>query len=202
MEARAPQDLVGHPIADAGKALLHQQHGLDGCARAATQEGAHDSDRKIVREDRRRNLLPPRRHARTLPKEDPPKLPRIDEDELLPAAHGEHKVVVLGRLARRIAAFQPAGHPEVHADPRIARKAERHLLGGRERFQQFRAHERLGHRRPIDTATHARFRIQADLRDLAAEARIPAAAEIVDFGEFGHRLLFPTETESSRFARR
>ena len=38
MEMGAPEDFVGHPIADAGEMFLHKQHGFERSAASALQE--------------------------------------------------------------------------------------------------------------------------------------------------------------------
>ncbi len=202
MKARAPQHLVGHPIADAGETFLHQQHGLDRRARAATQEDLDDPDGELRRKDGGRDLLPPRRDARALPELDAAELPRVDEDEFLAAGHRQLEMVVRRRLTIGLAGLEPAGHPEVHADPGLAGKSERHLLRRGEGLQELRARERPGQRLRVDAPADAGLRVEEDLRDLPADARLPASAEIFDFGEFGHaeRKMPPATRGASRGA--
>ncbi|MEY3492335.1 MAG: hypothetical protein RL309_1463 [Verrucomicrobiota bacterium] len=186
MKARAPEHFVGHPIADAREALLHQQHRFNRRARSSTQEDLDDSDGEFGREDCWRDFLPPRRNADALPKLDATELPRVDEGELLAAGHCQLKVVVGCRLAVGVAGFEATRHPKMHADPDITRKAKGHLLRRGEGFDQLRARERLTHRLHIQATSDPCLRIQEYRRDLSSDARLPAATEIFDFSEFGH----------------
>ncbi len=48
-ETRSPEDLVGHPVADAGKAALVEQHGFDGGASAPHEKRAQQLRRELQR---------------------------------------------------------------------------------------------------------------------------------------------------------
>jgi len=187
MEAGAPKDFVGHPVADARETFLHEEHGFDRRACASTQEDLDDADGEFLRENRGRDLLPPRRHAFSLPELDATELTRVDEDEFLSAGHRQLEVVVRRRLAIGVAGFEPTGHPEMHAEPGAAGEPEGHLLSRGDGLDEFRPDHGLGHRFRILAAPDTGLGIQVELRDLPPDTWIPAAAEIFDFGEFGHR---------------
>ena len=101
-----------------------------------------------------------------------------------------------------VAGFEAAGHAEVDADPDPVRETKSHLLGGGVGLDELRARQGLGHRLGVEAPAHARLRIQEDLRDLPADAGLPATAEIFDFGEFGHRARSINHLESGLIASR
>ena len=121
-----------------------------------------------------------------MPEQDTAELPRVDEDEFLAAGHRQLEVIVRRRLTVRVAGFEAARHPEMHAEPGAAGKTEGHLLRRGERLDKLRTGQRLGHRRRRDASSDSGLGVQMDGRNLTAESCVPAAAEIFDFGELGH----------------
>ena len=122
-----------------------------------------------------------------MPELDATELPRVDEDQLLAAGHPQFEVVVRRRLAVRVARFEAAGHPEMDAEPGAPGEAEGHLLRRGDGLDEFRPGQGRGQRRRSDPPADPRLGIETDGGDLAPQAEVPAAAEIFDFGELGHR---------------
>ncbi len=128
MKGGAPENFVGHPVADSGKLFLHEQDGLDRSPASAFQKRRYGFDLELRGKDGRRNGGPPRGSVRTDGKLHPAEHPRIIEDQrafLLP----EHQVIVFAGLETRRFDAQLAAHAEVKSEPGVATEMEKHLLG-------------------------------------------------------------------------
>ena len=89
-----PQNFIGHPIAYAGKTILHEQHRLDRRFAASFEKVLHERKGKFFRENGDRLRGPPVRRIFPGIETNPAKLSRIVEDQglfLLP----QNKVVML-----------------------------------------------------------------------------------------------------------
>ena len=122
------------------------------------------------------------------------KHPRVGEDERVTfdsaqaGLHGsEHEMVVFLRgVAGRLGA-ELAAHAEMDAEPRAAGKAEEHLLRGGLGAEVARARERGAQGGGIGAAENFRAVVREHGGDFcAARGEVPAFAEEVGFGEFGH----------------
>ncbi len=185
VDRRAPEDFVGHPVADAGKPFLHEQHGLDRRPGPAAQEGCDRLLRELVRDDGGRDFRPPRRRRLPHVEEHAAKHAGIVEDELPLLLH-EDEVVVLGSgVVRRLDA-QLAAHAEVDTEPRVAAEMKEHLLRGRFRVEQGGAGQLLLQGRRARAAKNLFPLVQAHGEHLGPMPGAPAFAEKFNFGEFGH----------------
>ena len=92
---------------------------------------------------------------------------------------------MFGNRGVRLNNVKVAGHPQMHAEPRIPGKAEEHLFSVRRRAEKGGASERAAKKRQVNAAKNtigARF----DCGNFFGQTRIPLFAKIFNFGQFRH----------------
>ncbi len=183
-EAGAPEDFVGHPVADAGEALLHEEDGFDRGLLAAGEEGGDGVLGKIRSGDLRRQGGPPVRVRLAGTEQDAAKEAEVGEDER-DGFFVKDEVVVFGGLKVGGGGVELAGHAQMDAE-RGGAEAKEHLLAVRGGAEELRAGESLFHRGQVDPAKEAGFRMAGDAEDFAADPGVPLLAEIFHLGEFRH----------------
>lgn len=110
------------------------------------------------------------------------------EDEGVASLVEDEVVVLAGGVIGEGFAAEFAAHAEVDAQPEVVGELEEHLfaagLGGEEFFAGELGAENggVGVAENTDLGTS-----ETDREDGLAEARIPLAAAVFDFGEFGHK---------------
>jgi hypothetical protein len=110
-EAGAPEDFVGHPVADAGKGCLIEEEGLDGELGVAWEDVSEAGGSEGGLVGLRREIVPGALGI-FLVEEDAAELAVVVKDERLVVLI-EHEVVVLGGLVIGGAALETAGHPQM-----------------------------------------------------------------------------------------
>ncbi len=81
-----------------------------------------------------------------------------------------------------------AAHPQVDAQPKIAREMEEHLFTPGFGAKQLLAGQKLKQSRSVGVTEDTNFGPSDDcLADLLTKARIPLAAAVFDFGKFWHK---------------
>ena len=128
MDRCAPEDLIGHPIADPREPLLHQQHRFDGRASPALKKLGHRAGCKCGGKDGGCQLPPPDGGAGSDGELHPAEHARILEYEA-PHRRVQNEMIVFRRNIARPFAPQRAAHPEVNAQPAVAAESEQHLFG-------------------------------------------------------------------------
>lgn len=183
-EAGAPENFVGHPVADAGEALLHEEDGFDRGLLAAAEEGGDGVLGEFRRGDLRGQSGPPVGVGFAGVEEDAAKEAEVGEDER-DGFFVKDKVVVPGGLEVGSGGVEFPGHAEMKAE-RGGAEAEEHLLAVRGGAEELRAGEGLFHRGQVDPAKEAGFGMDGDAEDFAADPGVPLLAEIFHLGEFRH----------------
>ena len=181
----APKNLVGHPIADAGKAALHEEDGFDGGAAVTIEKPIEERAAEGAVADLREIGRPPLRVLFAMMKADAAEEARIAEDEgafRLP----EDEVVVFADSEIRRLDPHGAAHAEVKAEPVLAGEFEEHLFPARDGTEELRAGETKLECAHVAAAEDAFPRVELDCGDTGAEAGIPLAAVVFDFGELRH----------------
>ena len=140
MDFGAPEDFVGHPVADAGEALLHEEDGFDRGAGAASQEFGDGGDGEGARRNWRGDRCPPGGRVGADVEEDAAEHAVVAEDEGR-FAQGKDEVVVFSRGESGGLGGEFAGHAEVDAEPGVAAEAEEHLFRGGFGAEKFRTGE-------------------------------------------------------------
>jgi hypothetical protein len=183
-EGGAPEDFVGHPVADSGKTFLVEERGFEGEAAVALQEIGHGGAGEGARGDGGGDAGPPGGRFGALMDMDAAELARVVEDEGA-VFLVEDEVVVLGGRVRGGRDGEFAGHAEVKAEPEIFREAEEHLFAGRFGGDEFLAGE-FWEEGEVVAAEDAFVGVEMDAENFGVEAGIPLAAVVIDLGEFGH----------------
>jgi hypothetical protein len=81
VKMRTPQNLICHPVADSGKAFLHQQDRLEWCAFASPEKSRYRVAIEGVGQNWRRQLCPPRGRYLSLVEQDSSQVPPIGKNQ-------------------------------------------------------------------------------------------------------------------------
>ena len=185
VDAGAPENFVGHPVADSGESFLHEQRGFDGNFFPSREkffdEGAGEGAFLWLR----RQIGPPGGSVLALMELDAAKLPRVMKDERALLLKQDEMIVFAGR---EVGGFgrELSSHAEMNAEPNVAGETEEHAFAVTFGFQEFRAGQRFLHRVSIDAAGDAFLRVDVDARDCLSDSDIPASSVKFDFRQFGH----------------
>lgn len=136
----APENFVGHPVADAGETALKKQHRFDRRPPVPAQEFAERAFAEVARMDLGRDRIPPRWSFFAVMETDAPKLPRIAKDERA-FSLAEDEVIVHSRTEAGGFGAQIAAHPEMNAKPIVAGEDEEHLFPARLGAKEFLPNE-------------------------------------------------------------
>ena len=190
-EGAAPEDFVGHPVADTRKTFLVKEGGFDGETSVAREEIGHGGEGEGAGADGWGDAGPPGRGVFGLGDVDAAELAGVVKDEgaifLV-----EDEVVVFRREVRSGGGAEVAGHAKVQAEPEIVGETKEHLFAGGFGGDEFLAGE-FAEEGEIVTAKDALFAVKMNAEDFGVEAGIPLAAVVIDFGEFGHGLRLMAE---------
>lgn len=148
MDFGLPENFVRHPISDAWKAALQQQHRLDRGPAMTRQELFHPRARELPGEDLGRPVAPPGWLRFSAVKQDPPELTGVAEDQAVTALL-QHQVIVFQRNHVRRLDAQLTRHAQMNAQPAAVGEAKEHLLAVRLGSQQHRATQRFPQGRDI-----------------------------------------------------
>lgn len=185
--AQAPADLIRHPVADAGKAALVEQQGLQGRSGKAFQEMAHRLLGEAALQRLRREISPPLGRIASLHEveADLSKLSGIGEDEGHPL-QGQDQVIVGPGLVPGHRGAQGTGHAQVQGQPGPWGKLHEQLLAMGPAAPQLTpcqgGDDVPGPRFPKET--HLWMRLHPE--HSASDSRIPLLAIVFDLGEFRH----------------
>src|SRR5690349_430428 len=185
MKACSPENLVGHPVADPGKSLLHQEHPLDWCAGATGQERFQPCNGEGIRSERRWNFHPPCRLRLAVMEKHAAKLSRIRKHKrAFPLA--QDYVIVLARS--EVVRFDPklTRHPQMNAQPPRFRESKQHLLAPCLGANQLRAEEGAVQRIKIVVPEDSLFRVEFNSEHAMTKPHIPSATMVLHFGKFRH----------------
>ena len=186
MNRRPPENLIGHPVSNAGKPFLHQEHRLDGRATPAPEEFRDDRDRELPRENRRCDALPPARRLLSNMKVDAPEHAGVVEHERVLFGDDHEMIVLAGDVIRR-GDGELAAHPEVNPEPGVATETKQHLLRGGFRRFEGRTDQRAAEGRQVEFTEELLCIVREDAHDAFADGGlVPAFAVEFDFGELGH----------------
>ena len=183
-EGGAPEDFVGHPIADSRKTFLVEERGFDGEAAVALQEIGHGGEGEGARGDGGGDAGPPGGRFGALMNVDAAELARVVKDKGALFLVEDEVVVFFGRV-RGDGDCEFAGHAEVEAEPEVAGETEEHLFAGGFGGDEFVAGE-FWEEGEVVAAKDAFIAVDVDAENFGIEAGIPLAAVVIDFGEFGH----------------
>ena len=98
MDRGTPENFVGHPVADAGKAFLHKEHGLHRRAGAAFQKSLEVLFLEGGGEEIGRELGPPLGRVGAFVEEDAAEHARVLEDQRVPGLAQDEVVVFQGLI--------------------------------------------------------------------------------------------------------
>jgi hypothetical protein len=188
MKMRTPQNLICHPVADSGKALLHQQDRLEWCAFASPEKSRNRVAVEGVGQNWRRQPCPPRGRRLSLVEQDSPQVPPIRKNQA-PSCLPQDQQVVFPNFERTWLGTKRTRHSKVQAKPGRSPFAEtkEHLfatgLGVKEDFSS----KPMLKLRNRDAAEDAILRPRNNhFQNLLPEANIPESPALFDFGEFRH----------------
>src|ERR1700730_12369975 len=116
MNFRAPEDFVRHPVADSGKAVLHEQDGFDRRLPMSIQELTDEPLIKLGRIDFGNVALPPIGFVFAVMETHTTELALVGEDEHAVPLIQDEMIVFTGT---EICGFDPnlSGHTEMDAEP-------------------------------------------------------------------------------------
>src|ERR1041385_4297839 len=123
VQAGAPENFVGHPIAHTRESRLQQQHGLDGRLAVPLQKGAHELQSKGGGAQFRREVGPPIRRCRPLMEPHPSEEAGVAEHERARLLIQDEVIVFAGREVGPVDA-QFAGHAKMKAEAGATGEAE------------------------------------------------------------------------------
>ena len=187
MDPGAPENFVGHPVADARKMVLHEQHCFDGRAAAALQKSRRAFVGELFGEHAGRERIPPGGRLGALVQTNAAKMPFVLKNERA-AGLAKDEVIVFTRsfLGAGLAA-QFAAHAQMNAQPEVGRKVEKHLFAASLGIEQALTGQELPQEISISVAEHADFGASDEhFQHGMVQTGIPLAAAVFDFGEFRH----------------
>jgi hypothetical protein len=180
-----PENFVRHPVADARKAALHEEDGLDRRAAMTRQKLLQRRAGELPGEDLGGTVEPPRRLSFPAMKQDPAELARVAQDQAVPALP-QNQMIVFERDRRGSLDPQLSRHAQMNAQPAALGKAEEQLFAVGLGTQQSRAAQRLPEGRNIRPAKDFLFVVQLHGKNLLPQTPPPLLAEKLDFGQFRH----------------
>lgn len=183
-KASAPEYLVRHPVSNAGKEFLHEEHGFERRFASALEDFSEFLDGETPGRKLFWHFVPPLGIGCASGKANPPKEAEVVEDQRVCLCK-EDEMIVLAGLEVCSREAQLASHAEMKSDGR-RREAEEHLLCFPVGRKEFRTRKSLADLRFRAAAEDAFRAVEMHSDDLLAECRRPAFPEKFDFGEFWH----------------
>lgn len=187
METGAPEDFVGHPVADPREVLLHEENRFEWGPAAAFEETREAFQRKFLGKNARREGGPPRGRRGSLVEADAAEVAFVLEDEGARVLPEDEVVVFAWIVVRLVLAAEFAAHAEVDAEPEVVGKLEKHLLAAGLGGEKFFPGEQGLNSSGISIAEDPDFRAdKSHAENGLAKSRVPLATAVFDFGEFRH----------------
>ena len=189
-DSALPEDFVGHPIADSGKACLEEKGGFDGELAVAGEELAHERFAKAGIGGGAGNSDPPVRppSGGGYLELDAAKLAGVGEDEdVFWQADGQ--MVMFGGSERVLPDWhraQFAGHPKVNAEPCGGAELEEHLFAAGPGLAVGQAGEGADEVFGVCASKDAGVWMEVDSHHALAASRVPLFAVILDFSQLRH----------------
>ncbi len=184
-EKGLPKNFVGHPVADAGEKLLHEEEGLEGGAGAPGTNLSQIGCGEFGREDGWGELGPPSGGTRGDGKANAAKEAGIAKNERVTGC-AQNEMVVGARPMERGGGEEAAGHAEMEAEPSIGAEAKKHLLPVSVRGAQGATANFPGEKSGGGPTKNAFVGLQVNGGNFLAYARIPFLTKVFHFSEFGH----------------
>ena len=184
MNLRLPKNFVGHPISDARKSGLREQHRFQRCFSMSHEKIAHVLQREFFRQHRNGQVCPPLRSAFADIKTNASKLTWIGEHQRA-LCLSQNKMVVLLVVRSRMLRLEVRRSFPNESKPRVLWKIETPFVC--RAFLNCAAPRRLTFfaARDIAAAKNAVF-MHVHVADLFTNAGIPLLAIVFDFGQFRH----------------
>ncbi len=182
----APKNLVGHPVPNPGKSILHQHDGLDRRARVTIEERVQKLLIEFVGGDIGSSRAPPIRLGLAMMKAHSPKETRIAENKGLPPLL-QDEVIVFFRTESGGLRPQLSCHSQMNPDPVPAGKFEKHLFAARARAEESDSGQVFHDLPRIAPAKNPFPRMELHRNDLLAETAVPLLSKKFHLGQFRHR---------------
>jgi hypothetical protein len=188
MNASLPEDLVGHPIADSRKAVLQEQHSLDGGGAMPGEKRPHPRRGEPPVQQGGRAATPPRRRVVPDVKKGAAKLAGVAENQALPGL-AQNEVVVPGREKRggaRGDGSELSSHAEMEAEPGVFGETKEHLLAVDLGIQKGGAGQDFPEGGGVRAAKDAFAGVKVDGDNCLSPPGVPPFSVKLDFRQFGH----------------
>ena len=185
-DLRAPENFVGHPVADAGETALQKQDGFDRRPGVAAQKCVEEFSIEVAGRDVRRSGAPPGRRGFSVMKPNPAEEPGIPENEGMFHLVENEMIVVFRAKSRRLNP-QLSGHAEMDSDPVATGKFEEHLFSPGRRTEKSAAGQFPHERSRVRAAKDSLRGVELHAHNFLAEPRVPLPAKKFHFGELRHR---------------
>ena len=188
MEAGAPEDFVGHPVADAREVFLHEEHGFERGAAAAFEEAGEARERKFLGKNAWGERRPPGGWFGALVEAHAAEVAFVLEDEGMGGLVEDEMIVLARGVVRKEFTAEFAAHAEMNAQPEIVGELEEHLFAAGLGGEEFFAGELGAKSGGVGVTEDADLGSgEANGKDGLAKTRVPLAAAVFDFGEFRHK---------------
>lgn len=186
VEPRLPQNLIRHPVPDAGKKILQKKKRFELGLGPSLEKGVQVRNGKPVGKHAGRQGRPPGGRLAVPGHPNPPKEPGILKNQGAVSGVQDEVVMLFGAITGRLGR-EPSGHPQMNPQPEIRPEPEQHLFSVGLQGTQGLALQGSCQRPGGKPAEDPLARVKMNPHHLLSQADPPLAAEIVDLGQFRHR---------------